>query len=107
MVTQRGQSTLEYCVMVIILIGALIAMSVYFKRGIQGRWRTAVDDLGDQYDPRVTNTDIIQHLGMNSQTRITTIPGQGPDGAAGIWTLRDEGANTTEIKTGSSTVGGF
>lgn len=49
-----GQSTLEYAVLVIILIGALMAMQQYFRRGIMGRVRQATDDISDtQFDPAV------------------------------------------------------
>lgn len=107
MLRKKGQSTLEYCVLIIVLLGALLTIQNYFKRGIQGRWKAAVDDLGDQYDPRVTNTDIRHGLAMNSETRIRTVPGQSGSGKSGVWTLRDEAANSAETKTGFSRVGGF
>jgi hypothetical protein len=51
----KGQSTLEYAVLIIIVIGALLSIQVYIKRGIQGRLRSATDDIGDQYSPGNTN----------------------------------------------------
>ena len=45
----KGQSTLEYAVLIIIVIGALLSIQVYIKRGIQGRLRSAADDIGEQY----------------------------------------------------------
>ena len=32
----------------------------YFKRGLQGRWKGAMEELGDQYDPRTTNSSVEQ-----------------------------------------------
>ena len=51
----KGQSTLEYAVLIIIVIGALLTIQVYIKRGVQGRLRGAADDIGDQYSPGNTN----------------------------------------------------
>jgi len=51
----KGQSTLEYAVLIIIVIGALLSIQVYIKRGVQGRLKSATDDIGDQYSPGNTN----------------------------------------------------
>jgi uncharacterized protein (UPF0333 family) len=52
---KKGQSTLEYAVLIVVIIGALLTIQVYIKRGIQGRLRQASDDIGDQYSPGNTN----------------------------------------------------
>jgi Flp pilus assembly pilin Flp len=52
---KRGQSTLEYAVLVVIIIGALLTLQVYIKRGIQGRLKSSADDIGDQYSEGNTN----------------------------------------------------
>src|ERR1039457_6290226 len=46
---KRGQSTLEYAVLIVVIIGALLTIQVYIKRGVQGRLKQASDDIGDQY----------------------------------------------------------
>ncbi len=44
MVTQRrGQSTAEYAILIGVVIGALVAMQTYVKRGAQGRIKAVVD----------------------------------------------------------------
>lgn len=59
---KRGQSTLEYAVLIVVIIAALIAMQVYLKRGLQGRMRESSDQIGEQFSPgftvsnRTTNT---------------------------------------------------
>jgi Flp pilus assembly pilin Flp len=53
---KRGQSTLEYAVLVVIIIGALLTIQVYIKRGVQGRLKQATDDIGDQYSDGNTNS---------------------------------------------------
>ena len=52
----RGQSTLEYAILVVIIIGALLAIQTYLKRGVQGKLKSSADDIGDQYSPNNTNT---------------------------------------------------
>ena len=91
---------MEYTVLVTVIIGAFIAGGVYFKRGLQGRWKASIDDLGEQYDPRVTNTDIIQRLSQNTELRINTIDAEG-----GVWTMREDITNSLETKTGFSRIG--
>jgi len=48
-VRARGQSTLEYVILIGFVVAALIAMGVYMKRGIQGRLRESTDQVGEQY----------------------------------------------------------
>ncbi len=48
---RRGQSTLEYAILIAVIVGGLLAMQVYVKRGMQGRLRSAADDIGGQYSP--------------------------------------------------------
>ena len=52
---KRGQSTLEYAVLIVVIIGALLTLQVYIKRGVQGRLKSAADDIGDQYSDGNTN----------------------------------------------------
>lgn len=46
---RRGQSVLEYIILIVIIIAALLTLQVYMKRGLQGRLGSATDDIGDQY----------------------------------------------------------
>ena len=52
---QKGQSTLEYAILIIIIVGALLSIQVYIKRGIQGKLKSSADDIGDQFSPGNTN----------------------------------------------------
>ncbi len=51
-----GQAILEYVVIVIVTVAALIAMSGFLRRHIQGSWRDSADSLGQgrQYESGVT-----------------------------------------------------
>ena len=64
---RKGQSTLEYAILIIIIIGALLSIQVYIKRGVQGRLKSASDDIGDQYSPG--NTNIHKSVRTSGQTR--------------------------------------
>src|ERR1039457_2040647 len=63
---KRGQSTLEYAVLIVVIIGALLTIQVYLKRGVQGRLKSAADDIGDQYSDG--NTNSLQQIIRNSST---------------------------------------
>ena len=73
---KRGQSTLEYAVLVVVIIGALLTIQVYIKRGVQGRLKSAADDIGDQYSDG--NTNEIKTTNRSSNTEESFgINGQG------------------------------
>ncbi|VAX37509.1 hypothetical protein MNBD_UNCLBAC01-565 [hydrothermal vent metagenome] len=71
---KKGQSTLEYAILIIIIIGALMAIQVYIKRGIQGRLKSATDDIGDQFSPG--NTNVTVTMKTVSQTHDTFSGGE-------------------------------
>jgi len=70
---KKGQSTMEYAVLIIIIIGALLSIQVYIKRGIQGRLKGAADDIGDQFSPG--NTNFVQTMSTSSRTNETFASG--------------------------------
>ncbi len=104
MLNRKGQSILEYTVIVIIILGVVIAMKDYIKRGIQGRWKSATDDFGDQYDPQHVNSSIIYNTQGNSQS-VVEVESTTLNGIAGQWTNRVDTSNTLETKTGSTQIG--
>lgn len=64
-----GQTLLEFVILFIVVIAALLTMKNYMQRGIQGKWRETVDGLGSQYDPagNITKTSTMK---TNAQTII-------------------------------------
>ena len=92
---KNGQSTFEYITLITILLAVFITIGTYFKRGVQGRWKSAVDDLGDQYDPLTADTNITYSLISDADTRLNTI-----SDSAGIWTFRKDVTTSTETKNG-------
>lgn len=99
---RKGQTTIEFVTVLIIVIGALVAMSNYMKRGIQGRWKASVDAMGDQYDPRFGDTSMRHLLASNTATSIVTV-----NNATGYWTTRVDVTNSLEQKTGYEGVDGY
>ena len=71
---KKGQSTLEYAILIIIIIGALLSIQVYIKRGVQGRLKQATDDIGDQFS--VGNTNVTKTHFTNSRTSDTFTTGE-------------------------------
>ena len=52
----KGQSTIEYAVLMAAMVAALVGMSVYTKRALNGKWRQVGDTFssGRQYERCVT-----------------------------------------------------
>ena len=73
---KRGQSTLEYSVIVAVVVGALIAMQVYVKRGLQGKIRDSADQIGEQFSPSKSTANDISAI--NTNTTETVVCGDKP-----------------------------
>jgi len=55
--SKKAQSTLEYAILIFVVVAALIVMQIYVKRGIQGRMRESSDQIGEQYSPGFTTSN--------------------------------------------------
>jgi len=86
---KRAQSSLEYAVLIVVIIGALLSIQNYIKRGVQGRLKSAADDIGDQYS--VGNTNVIKTTKTFSKTHDTF-----KKGVSNSVLNADELTNTTE-----------
>jgi hypothetical protein len=65
----QAQSILEYTVVIVCIVAALLAMQIYFKRAKEGSLRQAADSLGQQYAPKraygdsnLTNYELSQSI---------------------------------------------
>lgn len=105
MFNRRGQSILEYTLILVILLGVVLAMKNYVKRGIQGRWKSASDDFGEQYDPQSINSNIVYATQGNSDSIVTVVNGTSSTGLQGQWTNRLDTSNMVDTKSGFSQVG--
>lgn len=53
-----GQVIVEYAILFVCLVAALLTVQYYIKRAIQGRMRESADSIGEQYAPRHINSEI-------------------------------------------------
>ncbi len=65
----KGQSILEYAMIIAVVVGALLAIQIYMKRGLQGRLRESSDQIGEQFDAENTQVSrTTTHVGTTKQT---------------------------------------
>jgi Flp pilus assembly pilin Flp len=105
MQSRKGQTILEYTVIIIIILGVMITMKNYIKRGVQGRWKATTDDFGDQYDPQHVNSNIVYATLVNATSVVAVVNGKDSAGDQGQWTNRLDTSDAVETKTGSTQVG--
>jgi len=74
---KNGQSMVEYSVLIIVILAAFLATGTYIKRGVQGRWKSAIDDFGDQYDPRTASGSIVYGINASSNSIVNILPDHG------------------------------
>ena len=43
---KNGFTILEYALLIIVLVAALLGMQIYLKRALAGKWKSAVDAIG-------------------------------------------------------------
>ena len=99
----KAQTLVEYIVLLTVVLGVFIAMQVYVKRSLQGRMKSFVDDLGEQYDPRVAGTDINHTISSITSTQVDA----HEDGRGGILTTRTDRTNSNETVEGYTTIEGY
>ena len=53
---RNGTLSVEYSVLIAVVVAALVGLSVYMMRSVSGRWRQVGDTFGygRQYEPGVT-----------------------------------------------------
>lgn len=101
---KKGQSIIEYAVLIIIVMIVFFVMRNYISRGMQGRWKSSIDDVGEQYDPRDTNAYLVHTYESMSNSQVYTVPGE-VQGKIGFWTNRVDQQMSTETKRGVTVVG--
>ena len=66
---RKGQSTLEYALVIAAVVAALVMMQIYLKRGLGGRFKASTDDIGQQFDPqKFTSTYTTTSEGKTRET---------------------------------------
>lgn len=101
LITRRGQSTAEYAVLIAVAVGAIVAMQIYVKRGIQGKVKGAMDHFTSQgtaetgtiaqYEPYTASSD---YNVVQGRSAVETMAVGGSVARTGI--------SETTTRTGSS-----
>lgn len=68
----KGQSTLEYALVIAVIVAALIAMQTYIKRGFQGKLKSASDDMGEQFSPGASTYDYTTQSAATSHETVAS-----------------------------------
>ena len=89
---RRGQSVLEYAILMVIVIAALLTLQTYIKRGISGRLKSATDDIGDQF---TTANGYTYNKTIITNSKVTE------NSLAGVTTTITNYSNTTTNATSS------
>ncbi len=93
MLNRKGQSTLEYAIVVAVIVGGLLAMQYYIKRGWEGRLKGAADNMGEQFEPAKYTANLNFHQSSNVKQ----------DVAGGVTTTTHQ-AEALDHKDGTETV---
>ncbi|MDP3723319.1 MAG: hypothetical protein Q8R91_07475 [Candidatus Omnitrophota bacterium] len=98
---RRGQSTLEYAVVIGVVAAALVVMQIYMKGGIQGKLREATDDVGEQFSPTAYRAQFqtVQHSATEETLHVQAGVEGGLDQAAG-----ESRSKTIEIGEGEDAI---
>jgi len=106
---KKAQNTAEYAIVLGLVVGAVVAMQVYVKRGLQGRIQqfatyndSAVNDnwsadmnFKEQYEPYYLDSEFEVDRQSDGYGRIDT------DVGAAAFMFRNETSNVTRAKDGS------
>ncbi len=99
-----GQSFMEFTALMMIIVGALISVQMYFKRGVQGRWKSAVEEMTEElYDPRFTESNMLYQTKADSVVEIFT----ATDSDGKLQTIRTDRTNSTDTRHGYTAIGGY
>lgn len=93
---KRGQSTLEYALLIAAVVAGLVMMQIYLKRGIGGRLKSGADNIGDQFDPAAFDSN---YNTVSGSTRHETVLSRV--------TRSELTAAETNVRTGRESVQGW
>ena len=94
---QKAQTTLEYAIIIAVVVAALLAMQTYMKRGIQGKLKSASDEIGEQFSPSNSTYKFTTNTSITSNDR--TLPGSYTAGTATTGPSASRGGTSTSNTT--------
>jgi len=104
---KRGQSTLEYAVVIAVVVGALIASQTYFKRGVQGKFKQASDDIGEQFSPGASTYDYTTKSTTKSTDKVEPIAASGEGEATDSVSKNTTSIEQTQERSGTEYIGKY
>ena len=90
-IRKKGQSTLEYALIVAVVVVALIAITSYMRRAMLGRAKASSDSIGRQFDPTTG-----YQTGWQTQGQGTTVTQETRDTATGATTSDTQVSEVSE-----------
>lgn len=95
---RKAQSTLEYALLISVVVGGLLTMQNYLKRSVQGKLRASGDEIGEQYSPGLTKKYDIMKSEITKPTIETTVAGLSGKTTTQIQGMKQEQDSKSEIK---------
>lgn len=88
---KKGQSMLEYAILLAIIIAAVLVMQTYVKRGFQGGLKDSADKIGDQFSLSDSSAKEDRNMTVN-QVIVEEVATTASGGIADFTTATLEGA---------------
>ena len=85
---RKGQSTLEYAIIITMVVAAFMFMRIYMKRAVEGKLRDSADDIGDQFESLKTSS-------LTTTTNVGTTIQDQTDGLTQTHTTDDKSTRMT------------
>ena len=99
---EKGQSTVEYAIIIAVVISALLVMQFWMRRGVMGKLRDSTDSIGDQFNPFEAKADLTKNF---NSTRTEALSTNGTVATSAIDENQSETGTKTEAdKLNSSTL---
>lgn len=93
MYKRKGQSILEYAMLLAVIVAVIVAIQIYVKRSVEGKLKASADQMGEQFTTNETNTvQTIRQTARKEQTLgLDVTPTEG-----GAWSQ-----STIQVKEGA------
>ncbi len=95
---RHAQSTLEYALLIAVVVGGLLTMQNYLKRSVQGKLQATGDEIGEQYSPGLTSKQDIMHSELTKNMTEQTTYGADGKTTITIGGMKQEQNSRREIK---------
>lgn len=96
---RKAQSTLEYALLISVVVGGLLTMQNYLKRSVQGRLQSSADEIGEQYSPGLTERHDEMYSNLTSPMTETTTKGIGTQTVVNIGGMKQSQNSSRKIKS--------